>query len=486
MIDMRVSRRSAIGLGASSLTLNAIPAWAKPRPLPAGRDADVVILGAGMAGLHAARLLEQAGHSVLVLEGSGRVGGRCWTARDVQGRPELGAQQIGFGYGRVRSNAADLNVELVDPPIGAAAETRLPPLAISIGGSAPTADWATSPLNKLSASEKSLSPLRLLSYYLFKDNPLVDLEDWQKPEFHGIDALSLRQFMQAKGASPEALRLMNVTIAAKDIDDANALDFLRKQHYYAWEGKHGSFQVVKNGTDALTTAMAASLKTKVMLGKVVAAINTAPHHVTITCKDGSVFRARACISTIPPTVLQAIPITGLPVPPEQRAALTAQRSVALTQVFLKIKSRFWEADGLPATMWTDGPAEIFVHNPSLVDADGTLLASINGAGSTALDTLSDQEISQLAMRELITRRPAAAGQVEPAYVHRWGRYPFAKGHISYFAPGNIARHAKVIGRPIGALYFAGEHLCRVHAGIEGACETGENAALAVLDALDKA
>jgi monoamine oxidase len=65
----------------------------------------------------------------------------------------------------------------------------------------------------------------------------------------------------------------------------------------------------------------------------------------------------------------------------------------------------------------------------------------------------------------------------------WSTYPFSKGHIAYFAPGDIARHADLIGKPVGAMYFAGEHNCRVGAGIEGACEAAETAVIAVLEAL---
>ncbi len=479
MSDLTLTRRTAIGVGAASVASTALPLWAK-----SSDTIDVLILGAGMAGLHAARLIEQAGLSVQVIEGSPRVGGRCWTARHLQGRPEYGAQQIGAEYGRVRGNAADLGVELVDPPKGASAETRLPPLAVSIGGGAPTGNWATSPMNELRADEKALSPLALLSHYLLKANPLVDLEDWLKPQFARIDTMSLRQYLAQQGASPEALRLMNVSIAARDLDDANALDFLRKQYYYAWEGKHGGFQIVRDGTDTLTTAMAASLKRKVLLNRIVTHIDTRPNGVSVTCRDGSTYRARMAISTIPPTVLKDIPITGA-VPTAQRAGWNRQRSVGLCQVFLKTKSRFWEKDGLPAALWTDGPYEVFIHAPSLVEENGILYAYINGAAAEAFSVLDAKVAAKKVVAELIRLRPAAAGQVEIAEIHNWATYPFSRGHIAYFQPGDIARYADIVGHPVGALHFAGEHLCRVHAGIEGACETGENAALAVLDILGK-
>jgi monoamine oxidase len=67
----------------------------------------------------------------------------------------------------------------------------------------------------------------------------------------------------------------------------------------------------------------------------------------------------------------------------------------------------------------------------------------------------------------------------------WSTYPFSLGHIAYFQPGDIARYADILGQPVGAMYFAGEHNCRVNAGIEGACEAAENAVISVLEVVGK-
>jgi monoamine oxidase len=339
-------------------------------------------------------------------------------------------------------------------------------------------------MNRLAADEKALLPFALLSHYIMKDDPLTDLLDWRKPDFRFIDRQSLRHYAAAKGASPEALRLMDVAAPAWDLDEANALDFLRKNHYYFWEAKNGPYSVVKGGTSALTDAMAASLKRPVLLNKIVTRITAKANSVTVACADGSRYTARACINTIPPTVLKDIPIDG-DVPPDQREAWRRQRSDQSVQICFDVAAPFWEKDGLPPTMWTDGAFEFFAHTPSRVTPDGVLRAFVNGKAIAPLNKMSDRELGKRAVSELVRLRPAANGVVRPGRIHNWSTYPFSKGHVAYFQPGDIERYADLVGQPIGAMYFAGEHNCRVSAGIEGACEAAEYAVIAILESLGK-
>jgi monoamine oxidase len=340
-------------------------------------------------------------------------------------------------------------------------------------------------MNRLDAAEKALTPTALVPHYLLKNNPLVGLSDWRKPENAHIDRLSIRQYATLGGASPEALRLMDVTVAARDLDDANALDFLRKNYYYSWEAKNGPYSIFRDGTSALTDAMAASLTRPVALNKIVVAIQAEPESVTVTCKDGSVYQARTCIATIPLSVMKDLHITGA-VPDLQREAWRSQRYNQTLQIFFKFRKPFWEDDGLPGSMCTDSAVQFIAHIPSRVDSRGILVALCHGRALDALNRLTPTALGRMAVDEIVRLRPAAKGQLEVEYIHNWSTYPFSKGHVAYFAPGDIARFADLVGQPVGALYFAGEHNCRIHAGIEGACEAAENASIAILEKLGKA
>lgn len=465
------SRRHALlGIGAV-----AAGAAVSPRAMAANavNTVDVLVLGAGIAGLHAARRLQAAGLRVAVLEGSGRIGGRCWTAFDVPGRPEFGASQIASAYTRVVANCRELGLELVAPGAFLPDHVKVPGVAISLGGQpAPAVPWSRSPQNALSDAERDVLPVQLISHYVAKANPLQAPDDWLKPEFAALDALPVDEFLRRQGASKEALRLADAFSPAHTLSDMSTLDVMHKDYAFRWYSKQGPYFHVAKGTAALTDAMAASLTEPVHVGRVVTRIRAERRNVEVQCADGSRWRGRAALCTFPTSTLARVEVDA-PLPEAQRASWSRLAYAKATIVYLRAKEPFWERDGLPPATWSDVAPEYAVLVSTLPDGGGVIMCHINGNATDRYRGMSTEAIGQQVLEAYVRARPAAAGLVSVVAAMDWNAWPFSLGHIAYFRPGDIGRYAGLLGRPAGRLFFAGEHCGRAEIGLEGACESAD-------------
>lgn len=477
------TRRMALSglLGAATLTMPMSRAWGGPLERSKAGKPDVLIIGAGLSGLYAAMLLEDAGLSVQVLEGSNRVGGRCLTARALPGRPEMGASQVGAMYARVRYLCERLGLKLVLPPAGALAETRLPGTAISLhGNQVIRTQWANAPENRLAPDERKLLPIQLWSHFSSTANPMRAPADWRNPEMLAFDRMSIGAWLRQTGASDEACRLIGSDIDSGTLEDGSALDMLRKAAYYRWEAQQGAYHLIANGTDALPSAMAASLRTPVRLDTPVTAISDRADRVEVRCADGRQFSAPRVLVTLPFSVLRRIAIDA-PLAPGQAKAIKDLPYNEIFRVMMVPRRPFWDDDGLPATTWTDGPLERIFVTPNAATPHGQADVYVNGAASAQLRRLSRPQLQRFVLDEFARIRPSTRGQLDIIHVENWADNPFQRGAYAFFRPGQISRFGDVMARPAGRLYFAGEHTGQLHAGMEAACESGERAATELLD-----
>jgi monoamine oxidase len=147
----------------------------------------------------------------------------------------------------------------------------------------------------------------------------------------------------------------------------------------------------------------------------------------------------------------------------------------MTSVFFAVRSPFWEVDGLPAALWSDGGL-----GRSLLFTDPAAPYLWINISDNRYRSTPDAEVMRQVQAELAAARPGTVGRIEPLAVMNWSAHPWLKGHMAYRAPGQIARYGMNIADPHGRIHFAGEHTAVLMSGMEGAMESGERAALQIL------
>ena len=476
-------RRDALrGLCAAGVAAALGPRFARAQGAPAKYD--VAIVGAGLAGLYAAMLLEEAGAKVVVLEAGPRVGG-CLKTLDIDGEDrDLGATGIGPTHARVRELTKKLKLatEATGGPLKAV-------YAIN-GGLVTEERWRDSPLNRTVGEERELPPSRLDVYYLDKFLPFENVDEWLAPRFREFD-VSLGEFLRARGLSPEALRLVNQAMNVTDIWEVSALPLLRDQAKWRQIGYRdakkedlysgGQYNPLRcvGGNERLPQAMAASLKGPVLTNRPVGAVRHDAKSVEVDCLDGTRVRAEHAVLAIPLLPLRAVDFHPA-LPPEKAGLIATANYAGNTQFDFVITRPYWESDGLPPGLWTDTPIERAFATQNRRNDGRMLKVWLNGDGARRVETLPAAEQAHYVQQTLERLRPAMRGALRFVTRTSWTGDPLFQGEKFYFVPGQVHAYFPHMGTPVGRLHFAGAHHRNVDQGMEAAVQSGERVALEIL------
>jgi monoamine oxidase len=442
--------------------------------------AEALVVGAGAAGLAAARALHEAGVDNIVVEARDRSGGRIWTHREA-GRPpiELGAE---FIHGR----AAEF-----DDVLEAASLTRL-----DIAG------------RRFRAGTQQLRPLddfwerldrvmRRLDGRARRDRSFQDFLD-DKPGGRRLaaDRRLARQYVEGfHGADPRLISALVLAESGSPGDDAH-------------ERRLGR---IIDGYDRVIEWLAAPFADRIRFCSPVTAIHWGPGVVSAAIADSAAdeqrsIDARAAIITVPVGVLQGSrdasgPIRFVPELRQKQEALSKLARGSAIRVVLQFKNRFWSSDQFAnrhrveeletmnfihgtdkdfPTWWTAYPALV----PILVGWCG-------GPRARELSNLSTHEIVERAIdalaRQLRLHRRRLHGLVTGSWTHDWENDPYARGVYSYQVVGGQLASA-ALARPIRrTLFFAGEATDTKGATgtVHGAIASGRRAAAQVMRALER-
>ena len=308
-------------------------AFAAPRSLRAQTMADVIIIGAGLSGLNAAMLLEEQGLDVIIIEGRNRVGGRVYSVDTVPGSPEGGANAIAGAYPRLRGAAEKFGIELTDnvPRM----KFRLGRTLVLNGEVISPEEWPNSPLNPFPDDLRETMPWAYSSTVLKPNNPLESLDDWFDPKFASYD-ISLHDFFRNQGASEAMIELaINTNFGhGASAHDVSLLHFFARDKWIEFQQKDGPVNFIGKGCNQrVPEGIAANLKSEIVFEKRVSGIRSEQDGVDVYCTDGSRYRARYAICTVPIGVLRTLRLDPVLTGVQERAVKTVKYSPKVLCVY---------------------------------------------------------------------------------------------------------------------------------------------------------
>lgn len=478
-----LDRRSLLkAMGAAPLMAAA------PKMVRALNESDVIVIGAGLSGLNAALLLEGEGVNVTVLEGRDRAGGRVKSLRNMPGNPEAGGTAFGPGYARLVDAARIHGVDLIDitpvVPYFFRRELILNDEVI------PAANWPSHRLNPFPEPFREVMPWAYMNMLVGSSNPLQTTDAWLDPAIAKFD-IALHEWFSQQGQSDAVIELAYNTNPAYSGTawDVSALQvfmaaaFASMQRQLAAGGSVMGY-TAKGGNQSIPEAMAAALKNGVQYRKTVTGIRTGDGGAEVHCSDGSIHRADCVVCSVPCSVLRRIRIepmlTGL-----QDKGVRTLISNPINQIHVVPKNPYWEDDGLNPNMFTNSLAGMVLaeHKGAAPEDITSLTIWIRGLNAAWMDQQGTDTAIAAVISDLERQRPATKGQLEVLGYKSWYRDPFSAGDWAVWQPGQITEFATEVARPHGRVHFCGEHTAIANRGMEGAMESGERAALEILELL---
>ena len=501
MDERQISRRGFLGAGAAT-GAGALLAGV-PDPAEAGRrrrrkrrrtrSADVVVVGAGLAGLKAARDLTATGRSVIVLEARKRVGGRV-LAHPLGGGEysEAGGTFVGPTQNHIVGLASEFGLDLFPTysqgeNVYVADGERMTYSDQSPLGTAPPdplilADLATvvTRLNEMSMTVPVDAPWNAADA---GDYDRQTLESWIRENstterFRRVAALACRPIF---GAEPRELSLLFVLfyIAASG-DERNPGTFERN---FNTRGGAQESRIV-GGSHLIPERMAAALGSRVVLGSPVRKIAMRRGGVTVT-SDRVVVRAKRAIVAIPPALAGRIDFSpGLPSVRDGLSQRLPQGT--LMKVAAVYDTPFWRAKGLNGTaIGLRGPVNAVFDDSPPDGSPGVLFGFVGGDEARAFTKLSADERRAAALSNLVEYFGEEAGRPTDYFETDWPAARWSRGGpVGIAGPGVLLAHGPALRDPVGPIHWAGTETSTFWNGyMDGAVRSGERAAVEVDDAL---
>lgn len=452
-------------------------------PPSAEREADVVVVGAGLAGLVAARDLTRAGASVLVLEARGRVGGRTLNEPLGQGDVvEVGGQWVGPTQHRMHALARSVGVDTY--PTYNDGENVL--------------DFRGR-LARYRGTVPRISPLVLLDFARAQKRldamaRTVPLEaPWQAPRAVEWDSQTVWSWSRTNIASRRAQTIIDLSVEAvwsATSADVSLLHFLFYVHsaggLEALLDTAGGAQEERfvGGSQLVSQRLAEGLAAEIVLEAPVRRIEHSEDGVLVEADGGLRARAARVVVAIPPTLTGRISYD--PPLPGSRDQLTQRMPQgSVIKCMAVYPEPFWRRDGLTGQATSDrGPVKVTFDNTPPGGSPGVLLGFLEAREARELDGVSLDERRAAVVDCFVRFFGPRAAEPERYIEKSWMAEEWTRGcYGCYFGPGGWTSYGPALREPIGAIHWAGAETATVWCGyMDGAVQSGERVAREVLAA----
>lgn len=451
--------------------------------------ADVVVVGAGIAGLTAARELVRSGRTVVVLEARERVGGRIWNHDLGHGHiSERGATFIGPTQNHVRKLARELHVDTFPvydkgDDLYVVGDERLTYSDQGPFGAAPPDPTIAPELASI------ILTLDQLSTKVPVDAP------WQAPDALVLDGKTLQTYLDEQGASERFLQLSGAALRPIFGAEPREISLLFALYYIAASGdpKHpGTFQRnfdtrggaqaarFVGGSQLLPIKLAARLGDRVVLGSPVRRVAQERGVVTVT-SDRLIVEARRVIVAIAPALAGRIDYE--PILPFERDQLTQRYGQGtLTKVAAVYDRPFWRAEGMTGFVVDAGfPVSASFDDSPPGGRPGVVFGFVGGDNARRYARMSATDRRSAVLSQLAGWFGGEALHPREFFETSWSEQQWTRGcPVGIPAVGSFASYGPWLREPVGHIHWAGTETAVYWNGyMDGAVSSGQRAAAEV-------